>query len=533
AGRHRPGLGRAGRRGCAGRRREAVRARRGLGTGAERGAPPGLPRGVDLPHRPLPRQGVGRGPADLPVRQLDAGAAVEPQLRLQRPGDDGGGVRRRGAGEVLRVGGGAARRLPEPPAAGGGAAGHGPAGVGRRGRAQRREGPPVAPGAAARPRAGGAGPVPGLLRRARRRGRQRRRDLRRGPARDRLVAVGGRALADPDRQAAAGHRHRGGGHLQGAAPHALRPLGGTTPPAEPPALPPRRRRRGHPAAADEGAGRRPGQPAGRPRGVVRLALPAPAGGVPAPAGGRDGGRPPALRSGRRRRGAVADRRAGAAQPGAGRAVPQGHLGAERGRRAGLGGGRLDRAAGRGLSGRRDRLARRPRVGNDGAVLAAIPYTTFPTIELGPLELRTFGLMVALGVLLGTWSAARNAERFGVPRDETYRVATWMVLAGIVGSRLTWAITHTESIEDPIDVIAIWEGGIQFSGGFIAALLVGLPMFRRWDRLQRWRILDGYALGLTIGLAVGRVGCFAVGEHFGRTSDFLLATRYDGGEVREP
>lgn len=167
------------------------------------------------------------------------------------------------------------------------------------------------------------------------------------------------------------------------------------------------------------------------------------------------------------------------------------------------------------------------------MLAAIPYTTFPTIELGPLELRTFGLMVALGVLLGTWIAARNAERFGVPRDETYRVATWMVLTGIVGSRLTWAITHTESIEDPIDVIAIWEGGIQFSGGFIAALLVGLPMFRRWDRLQRWRILDGYALGLTIGLAVGRVGCFAVGEHFGRTSDFLLATRYDGGEVREP
>lgn len=167
------------------------------------------------------------------------------------------------------------------------------------------------------------------------------------------------------------------------------------------------------------------------------------------------------------------------------------------------------------------------------MLAAIPYTTFPTVELGPLELRTFGLMVALGVLLGTWIAARYAERHGVARDETYRVATWMVLAGIVGSRLTWAATHTESIEDPVDVVAIWEGGIQFSGGFIAALLVGLPMFRRWDRLLRWRILDGYALGLAIGLALGRVGCYAVGEHFGRTSDFLLATRYDGGEVREP
>jgi phosphatidylglycerol---prolipoprotein diacylglyceryl transferase len=173
------------------------------------------------------------------------------------------------------------------------------------------------------------------------------------------------------------------------------------------------------------------------------------------------------------------------------------------------------------------------VEHHGEVLAAIPYTTFPTIELGPLNLRTFGLMVALGVLVGSWIAAAYGERLGVARDETYRVATWMVLAGIVGSRLTWAATHTDQIENPVDVIAIWEGGIQFSGGFIFALVVGLPFFRRWPKVLRWRLLDGYALGFSLGLALGRVGCYAVGEHFGRTSDFFLASRYDGGEVREP
>lgn len=172
------------------------------------------------------------------------------------------------------------------------------------------------------------------------------------------------------------------------------------------------------------------------------------------------------------------------------------------------------------------------MGNDGAVLAAIPYTTFPTIELGPLNLRTFGLMVALGVLLGAWIAARYAERFGLERDETYRVATWMVLAGIIGSRLTWVATHTDQVDSPVDVIAIWEGGIQFSGGFIFALAVGLPFFRRWPRVLRWQVLDGFALGLSVGLAMGRVGCYSVGEHFGRTTDFFLATRYDGGDVRE-
>jgi phosphatidylglycerol:prolipoprotein diacylglycerol transferase len=109
----------------------------------------------------------------------------------------------------------------------------------------------------------------------------------------------------------------------------------------------------------------------------------------------------------------------------------------------------------------------------------------------------------------------------------------MVLAGIVGSRLTWAATHTDQIENPIDIIAIWEGGIQFSGGFIFALIVGLPFFKRWNRLLRWRVLDGFSLGLAIGLAIGRIGCYSVGEHFGRTTDFFLASRYDGGEVREP
>ena len=163
------------------------------------------------------------------------------------------------------------------------------------------------------------------------------------------------------------------------------------------------------------------------------------------------------------------------------------------------------------------------------MFAVIPYTTFPTIELGPLNLRTFGLFVALGVLLGAWLAAGYAERFGVERDETYRVATWMVLAGIIGSRLDLGRHPHRPDREPDRRHRHLGGGIQFSGGFIAALIVGLPFFRRWTRLQRWHVLDGYAWGLSLGLAFGRIGCYSVGEHFGRTTDFFLATRYDGGE----
>jgi phosphatidylglycerol:prolipoprotein diacylglycerol transferase len=167
------------------------------------------------------------------------------------------------------------------------------------------------------------------------------------------------------------------------------------------------------------------------------------------------------------------------------------------------------------------------------VLAAIPYKTFPTIALGPLHLRTFGLMVGLGVLLGAWVAGSYGERFGVPRDDTYRVATRMVIAGVIGARITWDITHWDQIHGVVDLIAVWKGGLQFSGGFIAAVIVGFPTFRKWNRVQRWRQLDGYAMGLTLGLAIGRIGCTSVGEHFGSRTNFFLATRFEGGSLREP
>jgi phosphatidylglycerol---prolipoprotein diacylglyceryl transferase len=166
-------------------------------------------------------------------------------------------------------------------------------------------------------------------------------------------------------------------------------------------------------------------------------------------------------------------------------------------------------------------------------LAAIPYTTFP--EIGPF--RTFGLMVALGVLVGTYIGARvAADDWGVPREDTYRLATRMVIAALIGARLTWDITHWDQIENPIDLIAVWEGGLQFSGGFIAAVLVGIPVVRKWKGRVGWGVADSFLYGLAAGLAIGRIGCYSVGEHFGGQTNFFLASRWEGGDppdVREP
>jgi phosphatidylglycerol:prolipoprotein diacylglycerol transferase len=166
------------------------------------------------------------------------------------------------------------------------------------------------------------------------------------------------------------------------------------------------------------------------------------------------------------------------------------------------------------------------------IVAGIPYETFPTIQLGPLTIRVFGVMVALGMVVGILVAARRNERFGVPRGETERVGFWLVVVGLVGARAAWVLTHLDEIETPLDVIAVWEGGLQFTGGFVAAALLAPVLTRRWPRGQRWVFLDGAVLGLAVGQMIGRVGCYAVGEHLGGPTGFFLGVTYRGGDTIE-
>lgn len=166
------------------------------------------------------------------------------------------------------------------------------------------------------------------------------------------------------------------------------------------------------------------------------------------------------------------------------------------------------------------------------VVAGIPFPTFPAIQIGPLRLLTFGLFVALGVIVGIYVASYRNQRFGIPRSETERVGLILVGIGFVGARLLWVVTHLEEIQSPIDVIAVWDGGLQFTGGFVAAILLAPLFTRNWPKDRRWELLDGAVLGLAVGQMIGRFGCVAVGEHLGGPTDFFLGWTYTGGTVVE-
>lgn len=155
----------------------------------------------------------------------------------------------------------------------------------------------------------------------------------------------------------------------------------------------------------------------------------------------------------------------------------------------------------------------------------IPYDTYPQF-LG--RFNTFGLMVGLGIVTGAWVAKRHLDANGENGDQIYSFAWWAAIFGIVGARVVWVLSHPDTyLDDPLSVFALWEGGLSFFGGFLAAAPVAYVWLRRRPDLSRRVFLDGTSLGLVLGLGIGRIGCTSVGEHLGGPTDFFLAVEFRG------
>jgi phosphatidylglycerol:prolipoprotein diacylglycerol transferase len=167
------------------------------------------------------------------------------------------------------------------------------------------------------------------------------------------------------------------------------------------------------------------------------------------------------------------------------------------------------------------------------MIGSIPYHTFPVIHLGPVPIRVFGLSVGLGIVFGIYVFLRFARRRGFDPDALSSLS-WLVIAlGLVGSRLLFVITHPSDFADrPLSVFAVWQGGLQFSGAFLVAVVAVVWWSRRHPDVPALTLTDGIVLGLVPGLMIGRVGCYAVGEHLGNTTTFPLGVRYLGGATRE-
>jgi prolipoprotein diacylglyceryl transferase len=165
-----------------------------------------------------------------------------------------------------------------------------------------------------------------------------------------------------------------------------------------------------------------------------------------------------------------------------------------------------------------------------ALIASIPSPGSGTIDLGPLTLHMYGLMLLLAiavcvVLTGVRRTRRflwrpdTDERPDPDWDLTLRTAVWGVGAGIVGARAYHVATSWDEVPDPKwqGVFQVWEGGLGVWGGIALGALVGCLVVRRAGK-SPWVMLDAAAPGLLLAHGIGRFGNWWNQELFGEPTD---------------
>ena len=161
-----------------------------------------------------------------------------------------------------------------------------------------------------------------------------------------------------------------------------------------------------------------------------------------------------------------------------------------------------------------------------SLLAAIPSPGSRSIEIGPLDLRAYGLAIALGVIVAVVIAQRRWQRAGGDPADIVDIATWAVPAGIVGARLWHVLTDWQKFRgDWLDAFAIWQGGLGIPGGLLGGVAVGVYIARR-KNISLPRVLDAVAPAIPVAQAIGRLGNWFNQELFGRPTDLPWGLEID-------
>lgn len=154
--------------------------------------------------------------------------------------------------------------------------------------------------------------------------------------------------------------------------------------------------------------------------------------------------------------------------------------------------------------------------------ASIPSPSRNLVEVGPVDIHFYGMLVALGVVIAFVVTTRRYVRLGGDPELGERAAFWAVVIGFLGARAAYVSTHTAGFTGRWwHVIAIWEGGLAMFGGLTAgALTVLFLLWRRGGDIRAFA--DAVAVALPLAQAVGRWGNYFNQELFGTPSSLPWA-----------
>jgi phosphatidylglycerol---prolipoprotein diacylglyceryl transferase len=140
------------------------------------------------------------------------------------------------------------------------------------------------------------------------------------------------------------------------------------------------------------------------------------------------------------------------------------------------------------------------------------------VQLGPLTIRWYGLLIASAVLIGVSLSQYLAKRRQINPELIGELAIWLVIAAIPCARLYYvAFQWQDYAHNPGQIFAIWQGGIAIHGAILGGIIAAL-MFAKRNRIGFWQLADVVVPSLILGQAIGRWGNFFNSEAFGAPTD---------------
>jgi prolipoprotein diacylglyceryl transferase len=159
-------------------------------------------------------------------------------------------------------------------------------------------------------------------------------------------------------------------------------------------------------------------------------------------------------------------------------------------------------------------------------LLSIPSPSRGEIDLGPLSIHAYGLMLLLAIVAATVLTGIRWTRRGGDWDLVFQVAVWGVAFGIVGARLYHVATSWSEVPDEWwGVFAVWKGGLGVWGGIFLGVVAGAVVVHRAGQ-SVYRFMDAVAPGLLLAQAVGRWGNWFNQELFGKPTDLPWGLEID-------
>ena len=156
-------------------------------------------------------------------------------------------------------------------------------------------------------------------------------------------------------------------------------------------------------------------------------------------------------------------------------------------------------------------------------------------EFGIFHIRYYGLFYALGFVITYFMMPRLARAKGIKitKDDAAHFLIYLIFGVVAGSRLVYVLFYNPAyyLQNPVEIIALWHGGLSFHGGLLGALIGGY-LFSRKKKIDFYDIADIIVVPAALALALGRIGNFINAELYGRIADVFWCVDYSRNKFIE-